>query len=65
MSRAHVEQVFGPQWVQDAREHDRIHIRQAERTVLSLRRKLRAADPALPNESDGTAWQPIEAEYLS
>jgi hypothetical protein len=38
---------------------------QAEQLVLAYRRYLRAADPSLPDEYAGTAWQPIEAAMPS
>lgn len=64
MSEEHVAAVLGPPWVRDALDYERAFHQQAEKTILALRRKLRAADPTLPNEYDGTTWSTLEQEYL-
>ena len=53
-----------PLWLSDyfmeERDRETERLRGAEKIILSLRRKLRATDPSLPNEYDGTAWAEIE-----
>jgi hypothetical protein len=50
--------VFGMYADSEARRYDQIEL--AEKIILSLRRKLREADPSLPIEYDGAAWASIE-----
>ena len=54
---------FEDLWYEQLQKEQK-RMRQAERIVLALRRKLIALDPSLPIEYDGTAWAQIEAEYL-
>jgi hypothetical protein len=60
VSRAHVDQVFGPIWereVKDLKEERAL----ANKIILSLRQRLIAIDPSLPNDPyDGTAWMAVE-----
>lgn len=64
MSKADVEAVFGPQWVQDERRNLNLRARAAEQIVLALRHALRCVyDGSLPDVHDGAAWRPIEDEW--
>ncbi len=60
MSEEHVTAVSGPTYIRQARERERYELELARCIILALRRKLRDADPTLPNEYDGTAWMAIE-----
>ena len=64
MSKADVEAVFGPEWVQRARADAEQQIRIGERIVLALRHALRCENGTYPDIYDGTAWMPIEAEWM-
>jgi hypothetical protein len=60
VSDEHVTQVFGPPWIRRRVELLEQPWQESERIILTLRRRLRAADPSLPNVCDGKAWQEIE-----
>ena len=64
MSKTDVEAVFGPEWVQRARAQAQYEARAAERIILALRHALRCINPTLPDIHNGTAWMPIEAEWM-
>ena len=61
MSQQHVHEIMCP-IVERERDDLREAVKTATRIIVALRRKLIAADPSLPNEYDGTAWVPIEAD---
>lgn len=64
MSEEHLTAVFGPEWVRERVEGQNLRIQALERTVVALRRKLRALDESLPSEYDGSAWFDLEQPWF-
>lgn len=62
MSQKNVDQIFGPPHIRATLEMYRDAYYSAERALIALRKKLRAADPTLPDEYDGPAWHTIETQ---
>jgi hypothetical protein len=63
MSEEHVAAVFGPAWVREARESDRLMLGEFEWRLLAIRHRMRALDLSLPWYFDGPAWHELEVEW--